>query len=416
MTKQESTNLARFGCTLKERTGVFDIDWKGKRSAQAANANIFACLGCVRTIHGPVVLLAFEISCARPLPTYCYFPFDLKRKGHREYVSRLIKTGDIRLSLPTGKGTRKRTHQLTPYLRFRASEIYKQGLQACESIEPAKYDFDNDLRLMERHVRIPELLNRLLLEDTVREISEKTEAAINAVPNENRELARDSVNAAAEAFLPYYRTHSQTFLENLRLARLGSTCALDLHRVFAANPEGLTKFLSDTLAAALPKNQLRALRELVTLVVSFSKLPFKEQSSRSESMPTMPEAPPELADLFQMMSESGITKDAASRFFELLGLEVGGRPGRPPKDYSREYELKASGLSWPKIARQSILENAEIRDEFGGRDFDSLNFQERESLTNRIREGVRSYAERVGKPFPIKRVAALPHPSNPAGN
>ena len=50
----------------------------------------------------------------------------------------------------------------------------------------------------------------------------------------------------------------------------------------------------------------------------------------------------------------------------------------------------------------SLLEdNPEIREEFGGRTFQSLSFQERTNLANRIREGVRSYAERVGRPFPI---------------
>jgi hypothetical protein len=174
--------------------------------AHAPSANIFACLVHVRTKPGPLVLLAFEISPIRPLPSCCYFPFDLKRKGHRDYLSRLTKTGEIRLSLFTDKGTRKRTHRLTPYLRLRTSEIYAGALQEYETIEGEKYDFDSALQLMERHVRIPEQLNRVLLEDTLRELSERIDEAIQTVPNENRELARDSVRVAAEAFLPYYRT------------------------------------------------------------------------------------------------------------------------------------------------------------------------------------------------------------------
>ena len=53
------------------------------------------------------------------------------------------------------------------------------------------------------------------------------------------------------------------------------------------------------------------------------------------------------------------------------------------------------------MARERLRENLELRDEFGGRDFESLNFEEQENLKNRIREGVRSYAERTGRPFPI---------------
>jgi len=78
------------------------------------------------------------------------------------------------------------------------------------------------------------------------------------------------------------------------------------------------------------------------------------------------------------------------------------QPGRPTKDYSREYELKESGLSWTQVTRQSLLENADIREEFGGRTFDSLSLAHQQTLSNRIREGVRSYAERTGKPFPIE--------------
>ena len=95
--------------------------------------------------------------------------------------------------------------------------------------------------------------------------------------------------------------------------------------------------------------------------------------------------------------------DTVSKFLQLIGLEIGGRPGRPTKDYSREYELKVT-KSWAQVAAQALLENAELREEFGGRTYESLPFEEQENLKNRIREGVRSYAERMGKPFPIERV------------
>jgi len=62
------------------------------------------------------------------------------------------------------------------------------------------------------------------------------------------------------------------------------------------------------------------------------------------------------------MATSGISKDAASRFLGLIGLEVGGKPGRRAKNYSREYDLKAQGWSYAKVARQSLLENPDIRE------------------------------------------------------
>jgi hypothetical protein len=407
ITSREKQSLNRFGCILKENTGVFLVDWKGKREVHALSANIFACLACIQTIAGPIVLLVLEISQVRPLPHYFYFPFDLKSKTHRKWLSRLTSTGAVRLSLITGKRSCNRTHQLPPYLRLRASEIYAEALQQYESLEHDKYDFNHALQLMERHVRVPQLVHRVFLEDTLREMSERIEEAIKAVPSEDKARADDIVRMAAEAFGPYYRSNRKTLLDNLHAAQFGLTCIIDMHRMFVDNPKGITKFLSDTLAAALPRQQLDVLAELVAFVVAASKLPFKapaehkEQASTTALVPTIPELPAGLATLIQSIPASGISKDTASKFFDLIGLEVGGKPGRPTKDYSREYELKASGLSWGKVARRALEDNPEIREEFGGRTFQSLSFQERTNLTNRIREGARTYAERSGKPFPI---------------
>jgi hypothetical protein len=79
------------------------------------------------------------------------------------------------------------------------------------------------------------------------------------------------------------------------------------------------------------------------------------------------------------------------------------QPGRPVQDYSREYEWKKS-MSWAQVTRRSLAENDDIRDEFQGRSYDTLGFEQQQSLMNRIREGVRSYAKRTGKPFPIENI------------
>jgi hypothetical protein len=402
MTKQDELNLARFGCTFKEKEGIFCINWKERSAAQASNAGIFAGLGHVQTNAGPIVLLAFEISAVRPLPSYCYFPFDLKEHAHRDYLSRFTETGEINLRFLTDTKACERVHRLTPYVRLRASETYAETLQEWESLEPDRYDFGSALQLLERHVRIPEFVDRLLLEDTLREVSEKIDEAIQAVPSENRELARSTARGASEVFLSYYRNNKKKFLEYLHLGHRGFTYLMDLHRMFADNPEGLTKFLGDALAASFSRQELGKINETVKLVESLSELPFNEQSSSAtESIAAIPELPAGLVPLVQSMAASGISTQATSRFFELIGLKVGGKPGRPPKDYSREYEWKASGSTWSEVARRSLQENPELRSEFGGHDFDSLTFEQKEGLMNRIRQGVRSYAERASKPFPL---------------
>lgn len=409
ISKAEKQNLDRFGCTFGERTGVFYVDWRGKDVAQAANAEIFARLVYIKNERGPIVLLACEISAVRPLPHYCYFPFDLRKQVHRKYLSRFAETGEIRFRFLANKETFDLTHRLTPYLRVRTSEIYAEILQEWGTYKSNQYDFDGALQLLERHLRVPFFLDRVLLEGSLHEIKAKITEAVQTVSNENRELARRIVGEAAGAFLPYYQSNGKALFERLDGIRLGVTCMIDLRRIFADSPGGLTEFLSDGLAGTFSRKELEGLSDVLKLVLSFIKLPFREQSSSPTEAPsTIPVLPPGLVDLFQSMVVSGIPKNAASRVFELIGLEVGGKPGRPPRDYSAEYNLKASGLSWTEVTRQRLRESSELREEFGGREFESLTFEEREGLMNRIRQGVTSYAERVDMPLPPRLAAVQP--------
>jgi len=265
--------LERFGCTFRDET--FCIDWKGKHPPQAANAQIYASLGRVKTTSGPIVLLAFEIAAMRPLPNYCYFPFDLKKEVHRRYLSRLTGDGEIKFRFLADKVICARSHRFTPYLLLRAAEVLAEAIHQLESMEAQTYDFESALRLVERHVRIPDFLNRRLLEDTVTEISEKIAAAVESVPSENRELANVVINQVADAFKPYYQSNRNAVLEFIRDAPKGVTYISDLHRIFADDPAGLTKFLRDGLAASFPRKELEALRDVVTVVLSVASL-FRE--------------------------------------------------------------------------------------------------------------------------------------------
>ena len=59
-------------------------------------------------------------------------------------------------------------------------------------------------------------------------------------------------------------------------------------------------------------------------------------------------------------------------------------------------------MSWTNVARKALLEDPEFHEEFNGVSFDSLGLAQRQALKQRIREGVRSYAARVGLPLPSR--------------
>ena len=58
------------------------------------------------------------------------------------------------------------------------------------------------------------------------------------------------------------------------------------------------------------------------------------------------------------------------------------QPGRPVEDYERQYNWKASGMSWTEVAARHFQENEAVRAEFGGSDFGLLSFEEKELLRN----------------------------------
>jgi hypothetical protein len=106
----------------------------------------------------------------------------------------------------------------------------------------------------------------------------------------------------------------------------------------------------------------------------------------------------------------GLSIKAVTSLLSAVGVPLGGQPGRTPKDYSSEYTRKASGQTWAAVATYTLANDPETREEFGGRAFEALIFQEKELLKHRVREGVRSYAKRAGKPFPPVKGTVLLSP------
>lgn len=98
---------------------------------------------------------------------------------------------------------------------------------------------------------------------------------------------------------------------------------------------------------------------------------------------------------------------ALTNLLSAVGVPLGGRPGRSPKDYSSEYELKAAGRPWSAVAQHTLQNDAETRQEFESSKYSALTVAQRATLRNRVREGVRSYAKRVGRSFPPRQESKL---------
>jgi hypothetical protein len=414
LTVREQKDLDRFGCTLKGRAGIFRIDWRGKNAQRASEAKTFARLAGVKTKDGPVVVLAFNISLVRPLPQYYYFPFDLKNQVHLKFLTRFIQTGEIKFAFVSGKRLIVHTHQLTPALRSRSAEIYAEILHELEAYGSDKYVFERALAHLESSVRIPELLEYRLDDHDVQELSGRISQAVQVISNENRDLAKRIVGEAANAFSPILEGTWKTSYETTELIKTGFTYINDLRRVFADDIPALTEFLGDAIAASLSRTELEALDEWRKLGV---KILNSVSGSATESNPTsstiVPTPPIGLSGVIQGLAPNRrISQNSLNTLATLLGFEVRGVPGRPTEDYSREFDLKMSGLSWSDLARQMITESSDLRAEFGGVDYDSLDRARQETVTNRIRQGVMGFAKRTGRRLQARTEPGQANPSS----
>jgi hypothetical protein len=299
---------------------------------------------------------------------------------------------------------------LSADLRSSARQVYEKVLGDLEKFGIARYDFGGALQLLERWVRIPEILERRIPEDVLREISERAKIAVQAAPFENQQFAKRLLQQATEVFRPYIRSNENKLLGYLHNTRIGLDYLAELHRLRAENPALIDETLGDAIAASFSWLELENLNELLKFGRALLTMQFQAESTPAETEPValVPNVPAGLGKLVQTIATRGISKDSARKLSDIFGLGAGGRSGRPPKDYSDEYDLKVSGHSWAGVARLTMLVDPDLEAEFGGRNYDLLTFEMREKITHRIREGVKSYARRYGKPLPPRSATDEP--------
>jgi len=183
LTKRELVDLDRFGCVFRAKAGVFYLDWRGRNVKRAANAEVSIKLGGFETASvGPLVFVAFEISPVRPLPWYCYFPFDLDNQEHQKFLARFAETGEITLFFLTGKTLLEHTIRITATRRERLARTYAEMLHKYQARENGTGDFDNAVEQFERTVRIPALMSRYLSERDGPELEKHIRESAQTVP------------------------------------------------------------------------------------------------------------------------------------------------------------------------------------------------------------------------------------------
>lgn len=406
LTKLDQKNIARFGCTFLAKRNIICIAGSAIRENAARSANINARLIQTEWDTGPLLCLAFEVSWSRALAQYCFLPLDLTQTQHKRFLARLLEKGKIELLLGEA-GEVTHVHELPPYQRKGMEEIFNKTILQSDQFPSQIYDFDQSVRQFEQRARLVDYFQYIATDPELRQvITLCSEAAAKAAP-EVRTQAAMIANELLRTFQPKYEFVNREFLAKIPRARVGLLFMHDVHRHFQGDIEGFSRFLTDIIAAHTPKEDYRKLETAALLFKLLFRLIDDVKPDGAQKDVGALEA--DFREIIARLAEGqGVSINALINLVSGVGIPLGGKPGRHARDYSREYEWKASGLSWTEVTRKSLAENPDMCAEFGGRDFDSLDFRQKEALKHRIEIGVKSYADRVGKPFPIEVLQRTP--------
>jgi len=401
LTEQDKLNLMRFGCTLQHRQKRLCIRWTDERE-KALTAPILARLTHTKLPSGPLLSLACEISPTRPLARYCYFPFDLENLGQRNYLSSLGETGRLVVVFLVRGREVVRDYQFSSARCNRINRIVAEVSEALKTCDPAIYKFSTVVDEFEKTVRLSWYFDRAFSEHEFAELLETAKKKAEEVSSQRRALARQIMTSFMDVLRDQYGDFMPKNIEKLDTPRMGLLLLFDLHREFGSDYERIAEFLADIMAVGVEEEVLNKgldwpsrLKSLLQLADQAGSAPQAEQERVTSDLGIA------LAKIFaNLKTGRALSLTMLQNLLLPLRPLLTAQPGRPSKDYSREYEWKASRLSWTEVAAQHLRENAETRAEFGGRDFEYLNSEEKEKLTSRIRAGVTSFAERMGMQIP----------------
>lgn len=402
ITEGDKLSLQRFGCALQTSRSLLHVDWMNLSREQALAAAILVGSTHRQCVSGPALCLALEISPTRALPRYCYFVSNLVDSAQMDYLSSLSAGNHLSINFLGRDFEVERQHKLTsPECAELRDSLSKA--KSAPSTTKLPYNFAKITEEFETIVRIPYIFERMVSEAEFARILPLIARDIDKIPPEKRALGRTLVRELADSLRSHWEGQVKKGIAELPQLRDGFTLLLDIRRIFANDYDGFINFLGDAVAFNTDQERLVKLKKWTPNAGPIFKLLNLGDSASPDkkgmALRDLGEAA--LAVLHLVRRGRVLSLSMLQTLLPPLKPLLSSQPGRPAKDYSREYEWKKS-MSWTQVTRRSLVENQDIRDEFQGRTYDSLTLAQQQGLANRIREGVRSYAERTGNTFPIE--------------
>jgi hypothetical protein len=337
---------------------VICIAWTKERKDQISSANIIARMIYHQCACGPLLSLAFEVSPTKALPHYAFSTFDLKDERHRNYLLNVFNSGQIHLIFLADSDQLARTYEIPADRCQKMSKMYATAIADLQKFPTERYDFDRALREFEQSIRIVDYFACAVPDwDMERLIASSRTNAKNVSP-EVKAKAAQLVHEFFGVFRPRYDTFFSEQIGKVPDYNRFFLLVMDLHRRFEGDYEAAVQFCTDIIATHKSKQEIEKLR----VPIPFLKLMLKLIDYLKQKPPEDEQTTVARENEFQNIVNRMVTTGPSFEMFRaiplLFGFE-GGRPGRPSRDYSAEYRLKAEGKTWREVAEYHLQNDHE---------------------------------------------------------
>jgi len=407
ITAQVEEDLKRFGCKIDCVEKRVYVSLRDLDPDSLLKATILVRPAYTKWSKAPLFCLAFEISATRTLPRYSYYPFNLADASQVDFILGVASDGELHFTFLGAEIEVLREQTLRPWQTRLMKQMCEMGTSSIRGMEG--YEFSTAVKEFEATFRLPQLFERVAQDEHIARVIDAAKAEAAGSPVERLALAQQMCHSFAEIIKARSASLTDEEIRLLYTLRAFLMLFVEFYREFG-NYDDLAEFVANILCTrtqdeAVLKtaiewcSQLDAgLRWLEQVIPAFEA---NRDGVRTGFLDSLGKT---LGDVARGRE---LTLPMLLGIFTPLQPLLSSRPGRPTKDYSREFEWKFT-MSWTEVAQKSLRENPDFREEFAGREFDSLDFEQREALKGRIREGVKSWARKNGRQMPSSSRDYLP--------